>query len=327
MESPSTLGAVTSAADHIPPTVSLVVLTFDRPRQLQRCLTSLLSQRCDAALELIVADDGSGPETAEVVRSTTATSRLPIRHIRHEGGAHRGIPATRNLGVSAATGDYVAIVADDYVLRPDYVAVALDYLRRCPEASVVRFDLTPTTRSLGARVSHHYYAGNFFRRLEHEGLTTDDARRGVMTCTLEAAGAAVFRRQTLDDVGPYDEALLRTEDTEHSARLRTAGHQIHVLLSGTVGVEYSRLPVDTVKKCFLTGYYRPRLDGVTTGSRPTWADRLRGARRAVRTAQVERGTIRGLVVYMPFMVLFRVATSAGYRVGVRSMRRSSNDAA
>ena len=318
---------MTSDAHRIRPTISLVVLTFDRPDKLRRCLASLLAQRCSAPLEVIVADDGSGPETAEVVRSMTAATDVPVRHLRHEGGAHRGIPATRNLGVSAASGDYVAIVADDYVLRADYVAVALDYLQSHSDASVVRFDLVPTTRHLGARVSHHYYAEDIRRRLESEGLTAEEARRGVMTRTLEAAGAAVFRRQTLADVGPYDEALQRGEDTEHSARLRAAGHRIHVLMSGTVGVEYSVLPVDTMRKCFLSGFYRPRLGSVTTPPRPSWSSRLRHLGHAARAAQIEFGVVPGLVGYVPFLVLFRTATGAGYRAGARSLRRSSTVAA
>ena len=293
-------------ATDVDPLVSVVVLTHDRPESLGRCLESLRTQSCPAPIEVIVADDGSGAATAAVVRRARDADPR-VRHVRHE---HRGIPATRNMGVAAARGRYVAIVADDYVLAPDYLTVALDYLDRHPEAAVVRFDIVPTTRTLGARMSHCYYEASLLRRLSSEGISADRLGEGCATRTLEAAGAAVFRRRVLDEVGPWDESLLRTEDTEQTARLRAAGHEVHVLFAGTVATHYQALPLDTLRKCFLTGRYRTHLPAGAVRP-PTRPDRLRALGRAVDRARLGSGTTLAFAVVLPGMVAFEGAVALG----------------
>ncbi|HYD49390.1 MAG TPA: glycosyltransferase, partial [Terriglobales bacterium] len=74
------------------PRLSVIVLTFDRPQLLRGCLASLAEQSFPAEqFEIVVADDGSGPETAHVMQSHARTHGN-VRHVRH---THRGIAATR----------------------------------------------------------------------------------------------------------------------------------------------------------------------------------------------------------------------------------------
>lgn len=307
-----------------PRLVSVVVLTHDRPRHLARCLASLTAQDVDAPLEIVVADDGSGAETARVVAA--AARRDPrVRHVRQ---AHRGIPAARNLGLRSASGHRVAFVADDYVLAPDYLRVALRYLDEHPEAAVVRFRVVPLDDHFGARVSHCYYDASVLRRLllEHEG-----APRGLVarvrllrrlpgaaaapgeTTTLEAAGAAVFRREALAAVGGWDERLRRAEDTELTARLRAAGQRVHFLPDRVVRHDYERLPLDTVRKCLVTGFHRASL------ARDP-ASRVVGAKASGLAVVAWRaggaGSPARALVALPWLVLFEAATLTGYVAGV-----------
>src|SRR5690606_23667938 len=115
MTDDSALGRV--EGDTRGPRLSIVVLTWNRPHLLAACLRSWTRQTCPAEqFEIIVADDGSDDATRSVVVSFART-RPNLRHVRH---FHRGIAATRNLGIRHARGPLVAIVADDYVLDPSY---------------------------------------------------------------------------------------------------------------------------------------------------------------------------------------------------------------
>jgi GT2 family glycosyltransferase len=309
-----------------PGLVSVVVLTHDRPRRLARCLASLTAQDADAPLEIVVADDGSGAETTRVVAA--AAARDPrVRHVRQ---AHRGIPATRNLGLRSASGRRVAFVADDYVLDPGYLRAALDYLDAHPEAAVVRFRVVPLDDHFGARVSHCYYDASVLRRLllEQEGAPRRVADRVRLlrrlpgaaaeageTTTLEAAGAAVFRREALAAVGGWDERLQRAEDTELTNRLRAAGHRVHFLPDRVVLHDYDRLPFDTVRKCLATGFHRAAL------ARDP-AARVVGAKASGLAVVVWRAGAAGsparALVALPWLALFEAATLAGYVAGVVS---------
>lgn len=317
-----------------PGLVSVVVLTHDRPRRLARCLASLRAQDVEAAFEIVVADDGSGPETARVVAAAAARDAR-IRHVRQ---THRGIPAARNLGLRSASGGRVAFVADDYVLAPDYLRVALSYLDRHPEAAVVRFRVVPLEDHFGSRISHCYYDASVLRRLvlEQEGSPTRLAERvrllrllpGVAdaageTTTLEAAGAAVFRREALDAVGAWDERRRRAEDTELTARLRAAGYRVHLLPDRVVRHDYDRLPLDTVRKCLVTGFHRAALAQDPVAG-------VVGAKASGLAVVVWRARAAGspgrALVTLPWLALFEAATLAGYATGLAaqsSKRRRS----
>ena len=303
-----------------PALVSVVVLTYNRPGRLERCLDSLLRQEVEAPFEIVVADDGSESATAAVVAA--AARRDPrVRHVRH---SHRGIPATRNLGLRHSRGGRVAFVADDYVLAPGYLRTALAYLDDHPEAAVVRFRVVPLADHLGARVSHCYYDASILRRLllererEPSGLAERvrlfrrlpaAARVARETSTLEAAGAAVFRRESFDEVGGWDESLLRAEDTELTARLRASGYQVHFHPKPVVGHHYDRLPLDTVRKCFATGFHRARL-ARQPGSSVVGA-KASGLAIVVWRSGAAGSPVRALVA-LPWLVVFECATLAGF---------------
>lgn len=292
-------------APQVDPLVTVVVLTHDRPGALGRCLASLVAQDVRAPVEIVVADDGSGPDTTAVVRA--AVQQDP--RVRHVQGPHRGIAAARNMGVAAARGRYVAIVADDYVLAPQFLATALAYLDAHPDAAVVRFDILPLERTWGSRVSHAYYAASIARRLDSEGITETAARSGTATRTLEASGAAVFRRETLATVGAWNEALQRGEDTEQTARLRAAGLQVHLLAAGTVRTAYRRLPFDTLRKAFLFGLWR---GPVAAWSQPvTVGGKARTLRRALAIARREGNPALVVASFVPWMLAFEAAAVIG----------------
>lgn len=87
--------------------VSVVVPTHNRAPLLVRALRSALAQT-HRNLEVIVVDDASNDETPHRVRDFHDAR---IRYLRHE--VNRGGGATRNTGVRAARGEYIAFLDDD----------------------------------------------------------------------------------------------------------------------------------------------------------------------------------------------------------------------
>jgi glycosyltransferase involved in cell wall biosynthesis len=105
----------------VPELISIIVTTFERPDALTMVLRSL-AQQTDRDFEVVVADDGSGPDTAELVESWTARVGVPLRQVRHE---HRGFRAgeIRNRAILASRGAYCIFLDGDCITRPDFVAV------------------------------------------------------------------------------------------------------------------------------------------------------------------------------------------------------------
>ncbi|MCJ1694730.1 glycosyl transferase family 2 [Rathayibacter caricis DSM 15933] len=92
--------------------ISVVVPVKDDARHLERLL-ALLAEQTLAPLEVVVVDDGSTDDSAEVARAFGA------RVVVHEGS---GIPASTAFGFDAAEGDVLARLDADSQPGPDWIA-------------------------------------------------------------------------------------------------------------------------------------------------------------------------------------------------------------
>jgi len=100
--------------------ISVIVTTYDREDALDAVLRAL-SRQSDRNFEIIVADDGSRPETARVVASWKSRLPVPIKHVRHDHAGFRGAEI-RNRGIRASAGKLCIFLDGDCMARPDFVA-------------------------------------------------------------------------------------------------------------------------------------------------------------------------------------------------------------
>jgi len=91
------------------PRVSILMVTYNRPQMIGRAIASVCEQSF-AEWELIVAQDGSNPETERLLDDWLAKDPR-IHHFRRDTVG--SIAEASNFGLAAARGDYVAILDDD----------------------------------------------------------------------------------------------------------------------------------------------------------------------------------------------------------------------
>ena len=303
------------------PDLSIIVLTYNRARVLADCLDSLVAQTHPAErLEIVVADDGSSDTTPDVI-AAYARAHENVRCARHE---HRGIPATRNLGLRHARSPVVAIVADDYILDRTYAERVLRFFHEHPGAEVVRFGIVPARYDAASRISHAYYRASVLRGLLIPGdspsfrAPAEVPRESTTEHGLDASGAAAFRREVFTRVGVFDETLARAEDSDLTVRLRRAGIAIHFEPNLPVRHQYDPYLRDTLMKSWLTGWYRyhhRRKNGVAKGALRVTIDQLAQkvtALRAELRASRREGALGWFVVGLPFLLLFEATNKAGF---------------
>jgi glycosyltransferase involved in cell wall biosynthesis len=112
---PELTGPRSSAARHL----SIIVTTYNRPDALDTVLRGLARQS-DKDFEIIIADDGSGSETAALVKSWQGRLAQPLTHVWQE---HRGFRAAeiRNRAILASRGAYCIFLDGDCIPRTDFV--------------------------------------------------------------------------------------------------------------------------------------------------------------------------------------------------------------
>lgn len=213
------------------PVASVIISTYNRPAHLERTLAGFLCQGTDR-FEILIADDGSGPETARVVGEATARSPVPIRHVRHEDRGFR-LARIRNLAVREAVADCLIFNDDDCIPFSDLVE-RFAHAHRPGRFSINR--VLYLDQATTARIDP-----GMVRRGAHERLAPPPERRKLLVERAKNAVYIAWGRQSnrpvlvgnsfavhrgdLLAINGFDEAYegWGQEDDDLSRRLRAAG--------------------------------------------------------------------------------------------------------
>jgi len=104
----------------MPYLISVIVTTYNREDALEAVLRSLMRQT-DPDFEVVVADDGSAPATAELVGSWQRKLGHPLAHVWHEDHGFRAAEI-RNRAILASRGAYCIFLDGDCIAPSDFVA-------------------------------------------------------------------------------------------------------------------------------------------------------------------------------------------------------------
>lgn len=99
--------------------VTVAVLTYNRSRTLRETLSALVKQAYPSdCWELLVVDNNSTDDTAQVVASFKGSCPEP----RHIVEAKQGLDHGRNRAIAESSGEVIALVDDDILVAPDWLA-------------------------------------------------------------------------------------------------------------------------------------------------------------------------------------------------------------
>jgi len=227
------------------PLISVVIPNYNGAGFLSGCLRSLLSQTYQE-MEIIVVDNASEDASLEVARAAAPRAVL-LRQDRNLGFA-----GAVNQGVRASRGNWVAVLNNDTVVAPGWLAEFARAIQEHPDAAffACRILDSANRRRVFSAGDCYLRAGIGYRR----GQELEDRPEFRRECPIFAASgcAALYRKDVLEEVGGFDEHFFAyLEDVDLGLRLQTAGHRGYYLPqaevyhhgAGTSGGEFSRLAV------------------------------------------------------------------------------------
>jgi len=149
------------AAPSVAMRASVILSTYNAPDLLEKVLLSYSAQ-VDLepdAFEVVIADDGSGPETVERIAALQPHLSFPVRHVWHEDRGFRKCTIL-NRAIVESQADYLIFSDGDCIPRPDFLAT-----------------------HLALREPGRFLSGGYFKlsRAVSEALTAEDARSGRAT--------------------------------------------------------------------------------------------------------------------------------------------------
>jgi glycosyltransferase involved in cell wall biosynthesis len=229
--------------------LALAITSHERPDALAVVLASVERLR-EPPDEIVVADDGSGPATRELIASFIARSRVPARLVSQP---HEGFRAARlrNLAIAATTLDYLVFIDGDMVLHPDFIADHRRIARTGYYTQGVRVLADPRlSRELATHrrpVPSPLARGTgFLRRLYllHAPLLSMAMRKAANPFIAIKSCNQGFWRADLLRVNGFDEDFVGwgPEDKELCARLENSGVARQTLLFGGIACHLHHAP-------------------------------------------------------------------------------------
>jgi glycosyltransferase involved in cell wall biosynthesis len=197
---PETPGGVSIEAK----SASIIIPTFNGASRIGNCLDSLVKQTTGRDVEILVVDDGSTDNTANVVRSYSS--------VRIISQANAGPASARNRGAIEARGDILLFTDDDCVPMPDWL-----------EAMLESFQDTEIVGAKGIYRTHQKSLAARFVQIEYEDKYRLMAR--LPSIDFIDTYSAGFRRDRFLEMTGYDTSfpVACAEDVELSYRMSARG--------------------------------------------------------------------------------------------------------
>jgi glycosyltransferase involved in cell wall biosynthesis len=164
--------------------------------------------------EMIIVDDGSTDDTADVARTFRNDS---IKYFFKENG---GVSSARNLGLKKSSGSFIVILDSDDMLMPDFLARHLQAFGQHPEADMVYCD--------DCFIDNDDIPRRILDRPEYpdqKSLISNLFSSGYPVVPFRTC----IRKSVFDKIGFYDEQLFVYEDYEMLMRFANQGLKMHHL--------------------------------------------------------------------------------------------------
>lgn len=201
------------------PRVSVVIPTYNRAWCVEGAIQSVLNQTFQD-FELIVLDDGSTDNTAEILEPYRKDER-----IRCFFEIHSGASLARNKGIEKARAPYVAFLDSDDLWFPDKLEWQTTFLDEHPEIAFVHGSVEMMDMKGQSLPEETGRLRALYRKAQKRG----EDYTGLSEAALIFSSAAVFRKRCLEQAGCFDPALDSLEDLDLYLRITFERGQIGFL--------------------------------------------------------------------------------------------------
>jgi succinoglycan biosynthesis protein ExoA len=197
------------------PLVTVIIPIRNEAAFIERSLGAVLSQEYPAdRLEVLVVDGASDDGTRTIVQRMLA-GRPSARLLDNPA---RIVPPALNIGLAEARGELIVRVDGHTILAPDYVArcaqVQAETGADCVGGLMCAVGETPFGESVALATAHPFGVGGSRFHYATEPQDADTVYMGA------------WPRHVFQDVGLFDEELVRNQDDEFNYRLRMAAGRI-----------------------------------------------------------------------------------------------------
>ncbi|MBF0571349.1 MAG: glycosyltransferase [Candidatus Omnitrophica bacterium] len=223
-----------------PITISVIIPAYNASATIGRTLEALSRQKCNQPFEVIVVDDGSCDNTADIVCSFAAA-----RYVRQDNA---GPACARNHGANLARGKFLAFTDSDCIPHEDWISRLMETFGQ-QEIGVV-------CGSYGIANPKYWLARCVYKEIlwRHTRLMPDYPN---------AFGSYNFcvRKEVFDAIGGFNSAYRHAsgEDNDLSYKITQSGWRIYFQRKALVDHYHTVKVVKYLKEQFRHGFWRVKM--------------------------------------------------------------------
>lgn len=203
------------------PSVALIITTYNSEEYLKATLESVMKQNT-MPNEILIADDGSTEETANLIKEFQNKFSMPLKHIWQEDKGYR-LAKSRNNAAKKAMSEYIIIIDGDMILEENFIKDHLDFSKKGVFVQGSRVILDATKSQDILRGGHYdrlkrsfilskiYY---HFSKIRADFFKKKDFIKGIRGCNMS------FYKQDCEAIEGFNEKFSGwgREDSEFVAR-------------------------------------------------------------------------------------------------------------
>ena len=196
------------------PKVAVVIPAKNAEKTLEKAFISVLNQKTDEQIEICIAVAPSEDSTLDVAKKILLNNEN-VTLVENPTGK---TPTGLNLAINKTKAPVIVRLDAHAELEEKYVSTALETLKKTGAANVGGrqnpVGTTPFEKAVGIAISSRFGAGDARFRTGGKAGEVDTVYLGV------------FERNAIENVGLFDESLIRNQDAELNWRLRETGKKI-----------------------------------------------------------------------------------------------------
>lgn len=213
--------------------LSIIIVSWNVRDDLLKCLHSINENKPSCTYEVIIIDNASTDETADMIKKHFPEIKLIANH------DNRGFAAANNQGMKVSQGEYILLLNPDTILHPKSFDILIDFLENNKDVGACGPKLLNTDGSIQGSVRHFpSFRGALHRhtafkflgifKSEYKNWVMHDFKNDKQKDVDQIMGAALLVRKSItEQVGLMDERFfMYYEEVDLCYRIKQAGWRI-----------------------------------------------------------------------------------------------------
>lgn len=228
--------------------ISVLIPVRNEEKFIKKCLDSLLNQTVTLdTYELLIIDGQSDDKTREIVQDYC----IKYKNVRLLDNPRRIAPTAMNIGIKEAKGDIIIRVDGHSFVSSNFLEMNLKALKEsdatCVGGPITTIASDETAEVISLAMSSPFGVGNALFRYSEK------------PCYVDTLAFGAYKKEIFDEIGLFDEELIRNQDDELNYRLIKSGHKIY-LTPEIQSYYYSRSSLKKLfKQYYQYGYWKVRV--------------------------------------------------------------------